>query len=48
VPLAKPLAPGSKLIVMLHEESNGNAKFDHNDKPLTEGRGPVMQLVTVE
>lgn len=39
---------GTKLIVMLHAEDDNNAAFDPADKPVTAGRGPVQQVVTVE
>lgn len=42
------LKPGTKLIVMLHEEGDNDNEFDSADKPVTEGRGPVQQFVTVE
>jgi len=48
VALEKNIKPGTKLIVMLHEEGNGDNTFDAADKPATAGRGPVEQFVTVE
>lgn len=39
---------GAKLIVMLHAEGNNDTVFDAADKPVTSGRGPVQQIVTVE
>lgn len=39
------VTPGTKLIVMLHEDTNGDSKFDPGDKAATEGRAPVQQMV---
>jgi hypothetical protein len=39
---------GTNLIVMLHAEGDGDTDFDAADKPVTAGRGPVQQTVTVE
>lgn len=48
VPLSVQPEAGSKLIVMLHAEGNGDTTFDAADKPVTAGRGPVQQIVTVQ
>lgn len=39
---------GSKLVIMLHEEGDNDTDFDDADKPVTSGRGPIEQVVTVE
>jgi len=39
---------GTTLIVMLHAEGDGDSDFDSADKPVTSGRSPVQQSVTVE
>jgi hypothetical protein len=48
VPLSAQAEAGAKLIVMLHAEGDGNTTFDAADKPVTAGRGPVQQTVTVQ
>jgi hypothetical protein len=48
VPLDQQPEAGAKLIVMLHAEGNGDTVFDQADKPVTAGRGPVQQIVTVQ
>lgn len=48
VSLDKAAKPGSKLIVMLHAEGDGNAIFDTKDKPVMANGAPVMQAVTVQ
>lgn len=48
VPLAEDVKPGSKLILMLHEESNLDAKFDDKDKPVMVGGKPVTQTISIE
>lgn len=48
VPLTEQAKSGDKLIVMLHAEGDGNTTFDAADKPVTVGRGPVQQTVTVQ
>jgi hypothetical protein len=48
VPLATEVKAGAKLILMLHEESNADAKFDDKDKPvMTDGKA-VTQSMTVQ
>ena len=39
---------GSKLILMLHEESDGDTKFDDKDKPVMTDGKVVMQAITVQ
>ncbi len=39
---------GSTLILMLHEESDGDTKFDDKDKPVMTDGKVVMQAITVE
>jgi hypothetical protein len=39
---------GAKLIVMMHSEDDNDTDFDEADKPVTSGRGPVEQIVTVQ
>lgn len=48
ITLEKPAEPGSKLIVMLHEEGNNDTKFDAADKPVKSGGHVVQQIVTVQ
>lgn len=48
VVLEKQAEAGDKLIVMLHEEGDNDTDFDAADKPVTSGRGPVQQIVTVQ
>lgn len=48
VTLAPQPEAGTKLIVMLHAEGNGDTSFSDADKPVTAGRGPVQQSVTVQ
>jgi hypothetical protein len=48
VPLASEVKAGAKLILMLHEESNADAKFDEKDKPVTADGKIVMQAITVQ
>lgn len=48
VPLTEQPEAGAKLIVMLHAEGNNDTTFDAADKPVTAGRGPVQQIVTVQ
>jgi hypothetical protein len=48
IPLGKKMKSGANLIVMLHEESNGDRKFGAEDVPVTVGKNPVQQTVTVE
>ncbi len=48
ITLEKKPKAGSKLIVMLHSEDDNDTDFDDADKAVTEGRGPVMQVVAVE
>lgn len=48
VPLADDVKPGSKLILMLHEESNADSKFDDKDKPVMVSGKPVMQAISVQ
>lgn len=48
IPLGKKMQPGAKLIIMLHEESDGDTKFGPEDKPVSAGSGPVQQTITVE
>ena len=42
VPLTEEVKPGSKVILMLHEESNADGKFDEKDKPVMASGKPVM------
>ena len=39
---------GSKLILMLHEETDGDTKFDDKDKPVMTDGKVVMQAITVQ
>lgn len=48
VPLMSDVKKGSKLILMLHEESNGDTKFDAKDKPVMTDGKMVMQAITVQ
>jgi len=48
VTLDKKEKAGAKLIVMLHEESNNDNKFDKKDKPAVSGGKIVEQPVTVQ
>jgi hypothetical protein len=48
IPLGKKVKAGAKLIVMLHSEDDDDTDFDEADKPVTSGRGPVVQIVTVQ
>jgi hypothetical protein len=48
VPLASDVKTGAKLILMLHEESNADAKFDDKDKPVSADGKVVMQSITVQ
>jgi hypothetical protein len=48
VPLMSDVKAGSKLILMLHEESNGDTKFDTKDKPVITDGKIVMQAITVQ
>jgi hypothetical protein len=48
IPLGKKMKQGAKLIVMLHEESNGDETFDAQDAAVSAGTGPVQETVTVE
>jgi hypothetical protein len=48
VPLTSDVKSGSKLILMLHEESDGDAKFDDKDKPVMTDGKIVMQAITVQ
>ena len=48
VALTSDVKAGSKLILMLHEESDGDAKFDDKDKPVMTDGKVVMQAITVQ
>ena len=48
VPLTSEVKAGSKLILMLHEEADTDAKFDDKDKPVTTAGKIVMQSITVQ
>jgi len=48
VPLDQQQEAGTKLIVMLHEEGDGDTDFDAADKPVRANGAPVQQTVTVE
>ena len=48
VPLAGEVKSGAKLILMLHEESDGDAKFDEKDKPVRADGNPVVHAITIE
>ena len=48
VPLTSEVKAGSKLILMLHEESDGDTKFDDKDKPVMTDGKVVMQAITVQ
>ena len=48
VPLMSDVKAGSKLILMLHEESDGDTKFDDKDKPVMTDGKVVMQAITVQ
>lgn len=48
VPLTEDVKSGSKLILMLHEDSNADAKFDDKDKPVLAGGKPVTQTISIE
>ena len=48
MPLKSKVKPGSKLILILHEESDGDTKFDANDKPVMNDGNIVMQAITVQ
>ena len=48
VPLTEDVKPGSKLILMLHEESNADAKFDDKDKPVMASGKVVMQTIAIQ
>jgi hypothetical protein len=48
IPLEKKMKAGAKLIVMMHSEDDNDTDFDEADKPVTSGRGPVEQIVTVQ
>lgn len=48
IPLSDQPEAGTKLMVMLHAEGDNDTDFDEADKPVTAGRGPVQQIVTVQ
>ena len=48
VPLTSEVKAGSKLILMLHEESDGDTKFDDKDKPVMTDGKVVIQAITVQ
>jgi hypothetical protein len=48
VPLTVEVTPGTQLVVMLHEESDGDTKFDANDKPALVDGAPVTGSLTVK
>jgi len=48
VPLTSEVKAGSKLILMLHEESDADAKFGDKDKPVMTDGKIVMQSITVQ
>ncbi|MGE0023417.1 MAG: hypothetical protein AB7S70_07295 [Hyphomicrobium sp.] len=48
VPLDKQQEAGTRLIVMLHEEGDGDTDFDAADKPVRTNGTPVQETVTVE
>ncbi|MBN8913463.1 MAG: hypothetical protein J0H65_15680 [Rhizobiales bacterium] len=48
VNLDKPAEPGTKLIVMLHEEGNNDTVLDAADKPAKADGKVVQQTVTVQ
>jgi hypothetical protein len=48
IPLEKKMKAGAKLIVMMHSEDDNDTEFDEADKPVTSGRGPVQQILTVQ
>ena len=48
VPLTAQVVPGTQLIVMLHDESDGDTKFDANDKPALVNGAPVTGSLTVK
>lgn len=48
VELTSDVNAGSKLILMLHEESDTDAKFDDKDKPVMTDGKMVMQAITIQ
>jgi len=48
IPLDKGASAGRKIIIMLHEETDGDAKFDTNDLAVGEGGELVQQIITVK
>jgi hypothetical protein len=48
IPLERKMKSGARLIVMLHSEDDNDTEFDEADKPVTSGRGPVQQVLTVQ
>jgi len=48
IPLERKMKAGAKLIVMMHSEDDNDTEFDEADKPVTSGRGPVQQVLTVQ
>jgi 1-aminocyclopropane-1-carboxylate deaminase/D-cysteine desulfhydrase-like pyridoxal-dependent ACC family enzyme len=48
IPLDIGASAGRKLIIMLHEETDGDGKFDTNDLAVAEGGQLVQQIITVK
>jgi hypothetical protein len=48
ISLERAMKAGAKVVVMLHEEGDGDADFDSADKPATSSGATVQQIVTVE
>lgn len=48
IALDTPAEAGASLIVMLHEEGDGDTDFDAADKPAKSGGKVVQQIVTVQ
>jgi len=48
VPLTLQVVPGTQLIVMQHDESDGDTKFDANDKPALVNGAPVTGSLIVK
>jgi outer membrane lipoprotein SlyB len=48
IPLDRGASAGRKLIIVLHEETDGDGKFDTNDLAIAEHGELVQQIITVK
>ena len=48
IPLDEGASAGRQIVIMLHEESNGDGVFDNGDRAVAVGGLLVQQIVTVK